>query len=161
VSTGSTISSVRLPSAGQPRPSSEDDRGVLTLDTSAIVSLVDARQTFHHEVKVALEADRGPFLVPAGILSELMYILERRIDMTVADAVLADLQAGAFTLDCGEDDVPRIRELLVRYRDLELGFADASVIACAERNGGVVVTVDRRDFDVVAREGRISVLPPL
>ena len=31
--------------------------------------------------------------------------------------------------------------------------------ACAERNGGKVVTLDRRDFGVVAREGTITVLP--
>jgi uncharacterized protein len=47
----------------------------------------------------------------------------------------------------------------VRYPDLELGFTDAAVIACAERNGGKVLTFDRRDFDVVAREGRITILP--
>jgi predicted nucleic acid-binding protein len=33
------------------------------------------------------------------------------------------------------------------------------VIACAERNGGRVLTLDRRDFDVVAGEGVITVLP--
>jgi len=53
----------------------------------------------------------------------------------------------------------RIRELVLRYADLELGFTDSGVIACAERNGGKVLTFDRRDFEVVAREGRITILP--
>ena len=75
------------------------------------------------------------------------------------DAFLADVQTGAYSLDCGEDDFARIRELLGRYADLDLGFTDAAVIACAERNGGRVLTFDRRDFDVVAREGRITVIP--
>ena len=35
-------------------------------------------------------------------------------------------------------------------------LADASVIACAERNGGKVLTLDFRHFRVVAREKRIS-----
>jgi hypothetical protein len=39
-----------------------------------------------------------------------------------------------------------------------LGAADAAVVACAERNGGRVLTVDR-DFGVVAGEGTITVLP--
>jgi hypothetical protein len=42
-----------------------------------------------------------------------------------------------------------------RYESLPIGFADASVIACAERSGKRVMTLDRRDFSVVAREGRI------
>ena len=46
-----------------------------------------------------------------------------------------------------------------RYADLPLGFADAAVIACAERNGGRVMTFDRSDFDVVAAEGPITIVP--
>ena len=37
--------------------------------------------------------------------------------------------------------------------------ADASVIACAERSGGRVLTLDLRDFGVVARAGQIRILP--
>jgi uncharacterized protein len=63
------------------------------------------------------------------------------------------------TLDCGEQDVPRIRTLVRRYADLPLGFADAAVIACAERYGGRVLTLDLRHFGVVAREGNLTLLP--
>jgi len=33
------------------------------------------------------------------------------------------------------------------------------VIACAERNGGRILTFDRRDFGVVAAERRCTILP--
>jgi predicted nucleic acid-binding protein len=59
----------------------------------------------------------------------------------------------------GLEDVPRVRALIARYAELPLGFADASVVACAERSGGRVLTLDVRDFGVVAREGTILVLP--
>jgi len=62
-------------------------------------------------------------------------------------------------LDCGESDLGRARQLLGRYADLALGFVDAAVIACAERNGGRVLTFDLRDFGVVAAEGTITILP--
>jgi predicted nucleic acid-binding protein len=45
------------------------------------------------------------------------------------------------------------------FRDLPLGYADAAVIACVERRGGNVLTLDRRHFGVVEREGTIRVLP--
>jgi len=70
----------------------------------------------------------------------------------------AQFLVAAQSLDCGEDDFPRIRELVTRYADLPLGFADAAVVACAERNGRRVLALDR-DFAVVAREGTIVVLP--
>src|SRR5581483_1433843 len=46
-----------------------------------------------------------------------------------------------------------------RYRDIPLGFADAAVIAGADRRGGAVLTLDMRHFSVVARERRIRVVP--
>ena len=71
-------------------------------------------------------------------------------------AVCKPVQTGT---DCGDDDLGRVRELLSRYEKLGLSFTDAAVVACAERHGGAVLTLDRRDFDVVAAEGRISVVP--
>ena len=52
-----------------------------------------------------------------------------------------------------------VRQLVARYADLSLGFVDAAVIACAERNGGRVLTFDLRDFGVVAAEGTITIVP--
>jgi predicted nucleic acid-binding protein len=49
--------------------------------------------------------------------------------------------------------------LIHRYAHLPLGFADAAVIACAERHEGRVLGLDLRDFGVVAREGRITLAP--
>jgi predicted nucleic acid-binding protein len=72
---------------------------------------------------------------------------------------LADIERGAFTLDCGEGDLARIRELVVRYQDFPLGYADAAVVACAERHGGRVATLDLRHFGAVAREGTIQIVP--
>jgi hypothetical protein len=85
-------------------------------------------------------------------------MVERRLGTTVLDLFLADLESGAYVLDCGERDLPRIRELVLRYTDLPLGFADASVVACAERNDGRVLTLDS-DFGIVAREATITVVP--
>jgi len=75
------------------------------------------------------------------------------------DALLAAIERGELLLDCGDEDVPRLRAFVRRYADLRLGLADACVIACAERNGGRVLTLDRRHFDIVARDVRLVVLP--
>lgn len=69
------------------------------------------------------------------------------------------LDGGILALDCGERDFARVGELLARYGDLRLGLVDAAVIACAERNGGRVMTFDRRDMRVVAREKTIVIVP--
>lgn len=132
---------------------------MITLDSSAIFALLNRADPDHRPVRESLEDDPGPYLVPAGILAEVAYMVQRRLGVQVLDGFLGDLESGGFSFDCDEQALPRIRELIIRYEDLRLGFADATVIACAERHGGRVLTLDRRDFDVVAGEGRITILP--
>ncbi len=133
---------------------------VITLDTSGLFALLNRADPDHEPVKKILFEDTGPYLVPAGILAEIAYLVERRLGTEVLEGFILDLESGGFTLHCGEEDLPRIRELVRRYADLPLGLADASVIACAEREGGSrVLTLDRRHFGVVAREGGINPLP--
>ena len=131
---------------------------LITLDTSGLMSILDRSEPNHHRCREAFEADAGPYLVPAGILAEIGYMVERWLGSHALDALLADLESGGLTLECGENDLPRIRALAQRYLDLPLGLADACVVACAERNAGRVLTLDR-DFGVVAREGTITLLP--
>lgn len=132
---------------------------MITLDTSAILALLDADEPAHGPVVAALEAERPPFVVPAAILCEVGYLVQRRLGSAAIDVFLADLAEGQFTYDGAADDLGRIRDLVARYADLPLGVADAAVVACAERSGGRVMTLDRRDFDVVAREVGLTLVP--
>lgn len=132
---------------------------IVTLDTSALFALLNRRDPDHESVTQALLADRGPYLVPAGILAEIGYLIEQRLGLEVLDAFLADLEQRAFVLEPADDDLGRVRELVRRYADLPLGLADATLIACAERHDGTVLTLDNRHFGTVAREGTITLLP--
>lgn len=128
---------------------------VLTLDTSGLLSALNERDPHHAEALAALKQDLGPFFIPTGILAEVTHMIDVRLGARVLDTFLADIEGGAFTLDCGERDMPRVRGLILRYLDVPLGYADASVIACSERHGGRVLTYDLRHFPVVAREGTV------
>ncbi len=132
---------------------------MITLDTSALFALLNRRDPGHEGAVGVLDGDPGPYFVPAATLGEIAFLVEERLGLPALDLFLADLESGAYTLDCGEDDLGRVRHLVLRYTDLQLGYVDAAVIACAERSGGRVLTFDLRDFGVVAREGTITVLP--
>lgn len=131
---------------------------MITLDTSAPFALLNRKDVDHQRVAGVLLDDPGPYLVPAGILAEMAYLTERRLGLGALEALLQDLESEALAVEWNRRDLPRIRELVVRYKDLPLGVADASVIAVAERNGGRVLSLDRH-FHVVAQEGTIHVLP--
>jgi hypothetical protein len=61
-----------------------------------------------------------------------------------------------------ERDLPRCRELITTYRDLDLGYVDAAVIATAERlDTDRILTVDLRDFRAIRpATGRPLILLP-
>jgi len=132
---------------------------VITLDTSAILALIDRKDRDHVTVTTVLRDESPPYLVPAAVLGEVGYFIETRLGRRVMGTFLEDLRDGSFSLDCGEDDLDRVRILVSRYADLQLGLVDAAVIACAERSGGRTLTLDQRDFSVVGREVSLTLLP--
>jgi predicted nucleic acid-binding protein len=132
---------------------------VITLDTSGILAALNNTDPDHVRARAALEAERGPLIVPVGILAEAGYVIEADLGAHILRRWLAYVVDGSLTLDCGESDMERIIALLERYEDLSLGFAGACVIACAERNGARVLTFDERDLPTVAREKTISLVP--
>ena len=59
-------------------------------------------------------------------------------------------------------DLPRIRELMQKYRDLPMDLSDATLVRVAEREGiRRVFTIDRRDFSLYrpAKIGRFDIIP--
>jgi len=65
-------------------------------------------------------------------------------------------------LPLGTADVPRMRELMRKYRDLPMDLADAALVRVAERERvSRVFTIDRRDFELYRPRGvrRFTILP--
>jgi hypothetical protein len=61
-----------------------------------------------------------------------------------------------------QDDVPRMVELMGKYRDLPMDLADAALVRVAERERiRQVFTFDRRDFRLYRPRGlgRLAVIP--
>ena len=58
-------------------------------------------------------------------------------------------------LPLDETDAPRMRELMHKYRDLPMDFADAALVRAAERERiRRIFTLDRRDFEIYRLEAR-------
>jgi len=99
--------------------------------------------------------------ISAPAVTEAMYLLG--FSWQAQDALWEMIDSGAltlFSLDSG--DVPRMRELMRKYRDLPMDAAHAALVRIGEREGiRWIFTIDRRDFLVYrpARLGRFSVVP--
>jgi predicted nucleic acid-binding protein len=132
-------------------------------DSGALYALYDRRDRHHRAVREAVEAEAGPIVLPAAILAELDYLLRVRLGHAAELRLLEGIQEGAFAIECFTlEDAAYCRELLSRYEDLDLGLADAAVIATAERLGILrILTVDERDFRAVrTSNGKPFILLP-
>jgi uncharacterized protein len=89
------------------------------------------------------------------VLAELDDLLSTKVSQKAAVALLGQVAAGAYRLEAmAADDIARAAEVIVQYRDLELGLTDASLVVLAERHGALdVLTLDERHFRAIAGPG--------
>lgn len=128
---------------------------MIILDTSGLLSAIDASQTHHPEAADALRRSSAPRLLSPFVLAELDYLLTTRVSAHVARALLREVADGAYQLEVFRaDDVARAEAILERYGDLHLGLADASLVVLAERHQTLdLLTLDERHFRVVTGPG--------
>jgi predicted nucleic acid-binding protein len=88
-------------------------------------------------------------------LAEIDYLLTSRLGADAALDFLDSVMSGSFTLVVpSSEDLARCRELILQYRGLPLGLADAAVVATAERlKIQRVFTVDERHFRAIQPRG--------
>lgn len=124
---------------------------MLILDTSGLLAAIDSAQDQHARCREALEHEAGPFLLSPFVLAELDYLLATKVGAREQLALLAEVARGAFRLEpFTNPDVGTALDTLERYKDLDLGIADASNAVLAARHATRdILTLDERHFRVV------------
>jgi uncharacterized protein len=123
----------------------------LICDTSGVFALYDADDAEHHATAAFVELEPGPLLLPVILLAEIDYLLHLRLGPDAALEFLEAVEQGDFTLvPLTRLDLGRARELLVEYHDLEIGLADATIVAAAERlDIPRLLSFDQRHFRAI------------
>lgn len=132
-------------------------------DTGAVYALIDASDTWHKPVAAWWKKAGHDVLLPSSILPEVAYLLQTRIGSDAEEAFVRAIVDGELIVESLEDaDMPRIADVMRKYRDFPLGFVDASIVVLAERlETRDVLTTDRRHFGVVRpRHARTLTLLP-
>lgn len=134
---------------------------MILVDAGPLVALLDADDAKHDLCRRELELISGDDLLTAWPpIIEAMHLLRRSSQSQVQ--LMRWLEAGALSIaSLGKGDLPRIRELMNKYGDLPMDFADASLVRIAERERiRRIFTIDR-DFEVYRPRGlgRFQILP--
>ena len=117
------------------------------IDTGPCIALFDRDDHFHNEIKSFLKNYRGHLITSWAVITETLHMLD--FDYRVQLDFLKWLERGALEVAGPErKDLNRIIELTEKYHDLPIDFADATLLAIAERRQiSSVISIDN-DFQV-------------
>jgi hypothetical protein len=124
------------------------------IDTGAILALLDRSDRWHDRCVGALEELPLPLGTSAAILAELFHLLDP--GSKELQAAWDFLRSGAVTVFAIDDsDLPALEELMKKYQDRPMDFADATLVYLARRESLVtILTVDHADFETYRISGR-------
>jgi uncharacterized protein len=124
---------------------------LIVLDTSGVLAAIDASQRHHRAAAEALRGSTEPRLLSPFVLAELDYLISTRVSREASHAFLEQVASGAYRLEpMSSADVAAALEILERYRDQDVGLADASLVVLADRYDTLdVLTLDERHFRVL------------
>ena len=122
--------------------------GVILVDAGPLVALFDPTDSSHARCVEALESIREPIGTSLPVLTEAFHLLQQT---SVGALRLMDfvMDHGLQMLALDEQAMARMFELMIQYADVQMDFADASLITLAEINGlSTIFTIDRNDFTI-------------
>jgi uncharacterized protein len=124
---------------------------VIIWDTGPLFAAADADDRDHGRCVELMRRTPPPLLMPAPVLTEVGYLLERERGARAEAEFLRSVRAGQVVMvPLVAADLGRMAELVEKYADFPLGLVDASVVAVAERLGAQeIATLDRRHFSAV------------
>lgn len=129
-------------------------------DTGPLVAILDRDDPHHERCAIALQQVRSPLITVWSVITEAMYLLA--FSRPAQDSLLEMIQRGVvLVVPLSDQDVPRIRALMEKYKDVPMDFADAALVRIAEREGALDVFTLDKDFVVYrAARGRHFTLIP-
>lgn len=126
------------------------------VDTGALVALVN-RSDRHHAAAAAWFASvRGGLLTTEAVVTETAYVLAASpVHQRAALQWVQRARAGGLLAVEAVADHAVLSAIIERYAGLPCDYADATLIALAERTGvASIATIDQRDFSVYRIKGR-------
>ncbi len=136
---------------------------MIIADTSGLLALFNRGEPAHAAVSDVVVSATDALVVSPYVIAELDYLVATRIGVDAELAVLDELSGGAYELaSLGTEELAAARVLVERYRDQDIGVADASIVVLADRwKTREVLTLDHRHFGVVRpmSGGRFKLLP--
>jgi len=129
---------------------------MILVDTSGLLAALFADQKHHEACARVLREAPPPRILSPFVLAELDYLILKYGGIDAELAFLAEVSGGAYELPSFDRyDIERAMDFVAKYRDLNIGLTDASIVALARRyTCRDVLTLDQRHFRAIRIDGR-------
>lgn len=121
---------------------------MIIADTGFWLALANRRDANHETCREALATIEEGLITTWPVLTETCHLLTTRLGADASIRFLRSGRDGAYDLFALErSHLPRVESLMMKYQDLPMDLADASLVILAEQLGsGRILSTDRRDF---------------
>ena len=119
----------------------------LLIDTGPLLAAFN-QQDQHHAFAVSIMRQHNqPFVTTMAVMTEIMYLARARLGWHVQDKLFVMVERGDILVEQTTlNDFARVATLMQKYRDLPMDFADATLVALAERIGSKRIFTIDSDF---------------
>jgi len=123
------------------------------IDAGPFIALFDHDDQYHLAVKSFLKSYDGRFVTSWPVITETMYMLQFNVQVQID--FLSWIQYPVFNIySLEKDHFDRMTELMNKFKDVPMDFADASLVVIAEKlNMTDIITLDS-DFSIYRINGK-------
>jgi predicted nucleic acid-binding protein len=137
---------------------------LIVLDTSVALAFMNRRDAAHARVREWMEGVDEELCTTPLIVAELDHLLSSQGGASAANALRDDLDRGAYAVEWWPSAIHETIAAARRYESMELGLADASLLALAARHGTLeIATLDERHFRALrplsGKAGAFTLMP--
>jgi uncharacterized protein len=132
------------------------------IDTGGFLALLDRNDRWHKACSEAFHQLRLPVTTSEAVLTELFHLVGDNAH-EVAAAWKFIRSGGIMVSPMTHEDFPNLEDLMRRYHDRPMDFADATLVQIAERESlTLILTIDHDDFETYRIGGRrrFRIVPP-
>jgi predicted nucleic acid-binding protein len=123
-------------------------------DTGFLVALVSVRDAHHRWTQTVADRYPPPWHSCDAVLSEVFFLVGARGIASVAELIRRSAIRSSFRF---AEDAGAVLDLMQKYKDVPMAFADACLVRMSERQPDSLVLTTDNDFRIYRRQNRRTV----
>lgn len=130
------------------------------LDTGPWVGLIDRSESMHESCVQWFKDYTGKLYSTEAVLTEVLYLLNFSVKAQTA-AIDFVLKSVIELIPASEESLKKARILIMKYSNLPMDYADATIV-CLAIDTGIqnVITFDKKDFSIYRiKKQRFVIMP--